>query len=153
MRISDWSSDVCSSDLDAALRHAPGLRMERTGAGVSCALSHARGTSRWCTVDRTEPARCTVAGNPYAGIRPHVSPNDKPLKRITTRNQARRQNMYDDLAAKIRQRAYLIWEHENRPDGKDLEHWLRAEAEIKTDQSDATNQAEDRKSTRLNSSH
>src|SRR3546814_885708 len=50
--------------------------------------------------------------------------------------------MYDDLAAKIRQRAYLIWEHENRPDGKDLEHWLRAEAEIKTDQSDATNQAE-----------
>ncbi len=30
----------------------------------------------------------------------------------------------------IRERAYAIWEEEGRPDGKDLEHWLRAEAEI-----------------------
>src|SRR3546814_8572957 len=38
MRISDWSSDVCSSDLRAvvravrALRHLPGLTAARTGA-------------------------------------------------------------------------------------------------------------------------
>jgi hypothetical protein len=50
--------------------------------------------------------------------------------------------MTDDLTAKVRQRAYLIWERENRPDGKDLEHWLRAEAEIETEQSQVTNQAE-----------
>jgi hypothetical protein len=30
----------------------------------------------------------------------------------------------------IRERAYAIWEEEGRPDGKDLDHWLRAEAEI-----------------------
>jgi hypothetical protein len=30
----------------------------------------------------------------------------------------------------IRERAYAIWEQEGRPDGKDLDHWLRAEAEI-----------------------
>jgi hypothetical protein len=30
----------------------------------------------------------------------------------------------------IRERAYEIWEQEGRPDGKDLDHWLRAEAEI-----------------------
>jgi hypothetical protein len=31
---------------------------------------------------------------------------------------------------RIRDRAYAIWEAEGYPDGKDLEHWLRAEAEI-----------------------
>jgi hypothetical protein len=30
----------------------------------------------------------------------------------------------------IRERAYQIWEAEGRPDGKDLDHWLRAEAEV-----------------------
>ncbi|MGA8758737.1 MAG: DUF2934 domain-containing protein [Stellaceae bacterium] len=30
----------------------------------------------------------------------------------------------------IRERAYAIWVEEGRADGKDLEHWLRAEAEI-----------------------
>jgi hypothetical protein len=30
----------------------------------------------------------------------------------------------------IRERAYAMWEDEGHPDGKDLDHWLRAEAEI-----------------------
>jgi Protein of unknown function (DUF2934) len=30
----------------------------------------------------------------------------------------------------IRERAYAIWEEEGRPEGKDREHWLRAEVEI-----------------------
>ena len=30
----------------------------------------------------------------------------------------------------IGERAYAIWEGEGRPDGKDLDHWLRAETEI-----------------------
>lgn len=34
------------------------------------------------------------------------------------------------LEERIRQRAYEIWEQEGRPDGRDREHWLRAEAEI-----------------------
>jgi hypothetical protein len=29
----------------------------------------------------------------------------------------------------IRERAYTIWEQEGRPNGKDLDNWLRAEAE------------------------
>jgi hypothetical protein len=28
----------------------------------------------------------------------------------------------------IRQIAYQVWEEEGRPNGRDLEHWLRAEA-------------------------
>jgi hypothetical protein len=30
----------------------------------------------------------------------------------------------------VRERAYQIWEAEGRPDGKELDHWLRAEAEV-----------------------
>jgi hypothetical protein len=30
----------------------------------------------------------------------------------------------------IRERAYVIWEEEGRPEGRHLDHWLRAEAEI-----------------------
>ena len=35
------------------------------------------------------------------------------------------------------ERAYAIWEQEGRPDGKDREHWLRAEAEIAAEERDA----------------
>ena len=31
------------------------------------------------------------------------------------------------------QRAYLIWEQAGRPDGKALEYWLQAEAELSTE--------------------
>jgi hypothetical protein len=30
----------------------------------------------------------------------------------------------------IETRSYFIWEHEGRPQGRDWEHWLRAEAEV-----------------------
>jgi Protein of unknown function (DUF2934) len=30
----------------------------------------------------------------------------------------------------IRERDYAIWEEEGCPDGKDLEHWLRAEDKV-----------------------
>jgi hypothetical protein len=31
---------------------------------------------------------------------------------------------------RVRERAYDLWESSGRPDGKDAEHWLQAEAEI-----------------------
>jgi hypothetical protein len=34
-----------------------------------------------------------------------------------------------DLESKIQQRAYEIWEGEGKPHGRDILHWLRAEAE------------------------
>ena len=33
-------------------------------------------------------------------------------------------------AQAIRERAYAIWEEEGRPEGRDLDHWLRAEADL-----------------------
>jgi hypothetical protein len=33
----------------------------------------------------------------------------------------------------IRERAFAIWEAEGRPEGRNVAHWLRAEAEIKAD--------------------
>jgi hypothetical protein len=36
-----------------------------------------------------------------------------------------------NLMARIRQRAYEIWEAEGRPEGRERIHWLRAEAEFR----------------------
>ncbi|HEV3177804.1 MAG TPA: DUF2934 domain-containing protein [Stellaceae bacterium] len=35
-----------------------------------------------------------------------------------------------DQYVEIAKRAYAIWEVEGRPSGRDLDHWLRAEAEL-----------------------
>jgi hypothetical protein len=35
-----------------------------------------------------------------------------------------------DVAERIRQRAYEIWEREGRPEGREQEHWEQAEREI-----------------------
>jgi|HubBroStandDraft_6_1064221.scaffolds.fasta_scaffold753448_2 hypothetical protein len=43
---------------------------------------------------------------------------------------------------KIRERAYAIWEEEGRPEGKETEHWLRAEAEIGAEESEAAEEAQ-----------
>ena len=48
--------------------------------------------------------------------------------------------MSDDLNAKVRERAYAIWERENRPEGKHLDHWLCAQAEIEAEQSSTEDQ-------------
>lgn len=38
--------------------------------------------------------------------------------------------MTPDHHAEIQRRAYLLWERDGRPEGRSLDHWLRAEAEI-----------------------
>ena len=36
----------------------------------------------------------------------------------------------DDYLRRVRLRAYLIWEREGSPEGREVEHWLQAEREI-----------------------
>jgi hypothetical protein len=43
--------------------------------------------------------------------------------------------MSDSLDDRIRDRAFLIWEAEGRPYGRNREHWLRAAAEIAAEES------------------
>ena len=38
--------------------------------------------------------------------------------------------MSGERVRNIRERAYAIWEQEGRPEGKGLDHWIQAEAEI-----------------------
>jgi Protein of unknown function (DUF2934) len=38
-----------------------------------------------------------------------------------------------DLDERIRRRAYELWEREGRPEGRALDHWRRAEAEVAGD--------------------
>ncbi|OIQ88106.1 hypothetical protein GALL_299980 [mine drainage metagenome] len=35
-----------------------------------------------------------------------------------------------DQAESIRRRAFQIWEDQGRPEGRDMDHWLQAEAEL-----------------------
>jgi hypothetical protein len=46
------------------------------------------------------------------------------------RKLLREVTMPDDKEQALRERAYAIWEREGRPDGKDMDHWLRAETEL-----------------------
>ena len=39
--------------------------------------------------------------------------------------------MTPDQDGEIAKRAYCLWEVEGRPSGRELEHWLRAEAEVR----------------------
>jgi hypothetical protein len=44
--------------------------------------------------------------------------------------------MDEELRRVVRERAYMLWEADGRPDGRDLEYWTRAEDELAS-QSDA----------------
>ncbi|MGE3703215.1 MAG: DUF2934 domain-containing protein [Hyphomicrobiaceae bacterium] len=48
--------------------------------------------------------------------------------------------MNNNLDAKVRGRAYAIWERENRPEGKHLDHWRCALAEIEAERSSVAGQ-------------
>ena len=51
-------------------------------------------------------------------------------------------DMNDVITAEVQRRAYLLWERENRPEGKHLEHWLCAEAEVEAELTPATGLAQ-----------
>lgn len=42
----------------------------------------------------------------------------------------------DDQSERIRKRAHEIWEEEGRPEGREYSHWLRARADIQTEDGD-----------------
>ncbi len=37
-----------------------------------------------------------------------------------------------DTDERVRERAYQLWEAEGKPEGQDVEHWMRAREEIET---------------------
>ncbi|WEF23050.1 DUF2934 domain-containing protein [Paracoccus sp. S3-43] len=50
--------------------------------------------------------------------------------------------MDQDHQERIKRRAHEIWESEGRPEGRDAEHWSRAEEELRT-QTDGESQGGD----------
>jgi hypothetical protein len=42
--------------------------------------------------------------------------------------------MPNEREQEVRERAYAIWEQEGQPDGHSLDHWLRAKAEVITEE-------------------
>ncbi|WYK06972.1 DUF2934 domain-containing protein [Cereibacter sphaeroides f. sp. denitrificans] len=60
-----------------------------------------------------------------------LEPAPRPEPR--TIHDRREETMSDDREARIRQRAYELWEAEGQPAGRDQDYWLRAEAELGED--------------------
>jgi hypothetical protein len=67
-------------------------------------------TSSRATGNKTKPAASKTKAAPTGGIR--------------------RTGNGGDVAERIRQRAYEIWEREGRPEGREQAHWEQAEREI-----------------------
>jgi hypothetical protein len=57
-----------------------------------------------------------------------LNPNQPPPKPDTSGQQAKWNELERDIVAVA---AYYIWEKEGRPPGRDLDHWLRAEHNIR----------------------
>src|SRR3546814_6093350 len=72
MRISDWSSDVCSSDLDRHARadreHTAAIRCARTGSRELTEITEGHGLSAACRI-RCGAARCGASTVEDAGCR------------------------------------------------------------------------------------
>ena len=60
-----------------------------------------------------------------------IEPSPKSLRR--QKGISGERAMSDERERNIRERAYAIWEKEGRPDGKSVDYWLQAEAEIGTE--------------------
>jgi hypothetical protein len=48
-----------------------------------------------------------------------------------------------DRQVEIAKRAYSIWEVEGRPSGRDLDHWLRAQAEVERERAEIAKETPD----------
>ncbi len=56
----------------------------------------------------------------------------EPTKMNTTMNMENEtQTQIQSCPEEVAQRAYQIWQAAGRPTGRDLEHWLQAEAELR----------------------
>lgn len=49
--------------------------------------------------------------------------------------------MTSEREAMIRERAYQLWEADGRPEGRAVEHWVRAEAEVGGGETETPNPA------------
>lgn len=51
--------------------------------------------------------------------------------------------MDQDVERRIRDRAHKIWEEEGRPEGRDVDHWLRAAQEIAAEEHEQSGSSTD----------
>ena len=87
----------------------------RTAARKTAATTTSIAESRDKSANVDKPAKVEKP----AKAAKKASPADQPIARKPS---------FDEQA--IRERAYLIWIEEGRPEGHDLEHWLRALGEL-----------------------
>ena len=83
---------------------------------------------------KTKPASAPVAKK----IAPKIAPKAKPsVKAAASKAKSTGKPLptQEITSEQIARRAYSIWEQQGRPAGKEAEHWLLAEQQIKSSQS------------------
>ena len=136
MRDTRHGSDPRLAAALAQLCQREGLNPHKTAAVLRIALSWMPGLPR----DPSPLLRQSMlpARRPSYLARSHSGRTRVPrslswlLARLLSQRQAAgpRKKPMAERAEMIRQRAYEIWRAEGQPDGRALEHWCRAEAEI-----------------------
>jgi hypothetical protein len=63
---------------------------------------------------------------------PHTKASARPQDAASSDNPpaAVEQNGHEPTEHRIQQRAYQIWVEEGKPDGRSMDHWLRARWEL-----------------------
>lgn len=120
-------------------------RKKRTGGASAGARQTARTRKAPALEDAAEPEPGTAAERASGPIESSASAEPVPSSGETAETEAAPATRNpDDFAAPgwtsadeaaeeeaIRRRAYRIWEEEGRPQGREREHWERAEREVR----------------------
>src|SRR3546814_9041526 len=148
MRISDWSSDVCSSDL---IRCLDGTLSFRTGQTVRSARTWPAPAARRATCRSSWTKRYAARSwtSRFAASRTAMpATTSRSSSTWSTRKWARRVRVVLDTNILI---AALITK--GTPPDQLYQAWLRGQVEVVTSVAQLCEIEEDRKSKRLNSSH
>ena len=129
----DWADNAKRF---AVLSHAAAL-LARGGRSLPCS---GKVSGRWKMGSRAQAAAGVVlpAWMAHAiGARKRIvlarrAPWTSSTKgaSVAKRNEPTREWMMADRHAEIEMHAYRLWEQEGRPEGRALDHWLRAESQV-----------------------
>jgi DUF2934 family protein len=60
-----------------------------------------------------------------------VRKSKRRSQRVQNKECPSEQAVYSNIEEIVRQRAYYLWELEGKPQGREVEHWHRAQSEIR----------------------
>ena len=82
---------------------------------------------------KTQPKKNTVATKKLTALAPQSTKKSAAPSNPAPAREAK--PVFEITTERISLRAHAIWEEQGRPQGRELEHWLQAESQLKASQS------------------